>query len=90
MLIPPQSSVFSAFCLLLGEASPAPPRPVIVAAENVYGQVAAEIAGGNADIISVLNNPAQDPHVFEPAPSVARAVAREKPPQAGGRMRKTR
>jgi len=75
VLIPPQSSVFSAFCLLLGAASPAPPRPVIVAAENVYGQVAAEIAGGNAEIISVLNNPAQDPHVFEPAPSVARAVA---------------
>jgi zinc/manganese transport system substrate-binding protein len=47
----------------------------IVAAENVYGDVARQIAGPDARIISILNNPAQDPHLFEASPSVARALA---------------
>lgn len=47
----------------------------IVAAERVYADVARQIAGPAATVTSVLNNPAADPHLFEAAPSVARAVA---------------
>jgi len=51
-------------------------RPSVLAAENFYGEVAGEIAGPDADVASVLANPAQDPHAFEAGPAVARAVAR--------------
>lgn len=47
----------------------------IVAAENFYGDVAAQIAGSNASVQSILSNPDQDPHLFEASPSVARAIS---------------
>lgn len=48
----------------------------IVAAENMYGSVAKEIGGDKVDVISILNNPNQDPHLFNASPSTARAVAK--------------
>ncbi len=59
--------------LLTGQAVAAPLR--VVAAENVYGDIAAQIGGDAVSVVSVLNNPAQDPHEFEASASVARAVA---------------
>jgi zinc/manganese transport system substrate-binding protein len=56
-------------------ATPAAARLKILAAENVYGVVAASIAGPAADVSSVLSNPAQDPHDFEASAEVAREVA---------------
>jgi len=47
----------------------------IVAAENFYGGVAAQIAGDNADVTSILSNPNQDPHEFTTDASTAKAVA---------------
>ena len=47
----------------------------IVAAENFYGGVAAQIAGPDADVISILSNPNQDPHEFTTNASTAKAVA---------------
>ena len=47
----------------------------IVAAENFYGDVARQLAGPDARITSVLRNPAADPHLFEPDPATARALA---------------
>ena len=47
----------------------------IVAAENFYGGVAAQIAGDGASVTSILNNPNQDPHEFTTNASTARAVA---------------
>ncbi len=63
----------SAILLLAGQAIAAPLR--VVAAENVYGDIAAQIGGDAVSVVSVLNNPAQDPHEFEASASVARAVA---------------
>ena len=60
-------------------AQTAPPpiaRPLrIVAAENFYGDIAAQLAGPNAQVTSVLRTAASDPHLFEPDISTARAVA---------------
>ncbi|MBU6499246.1 MAG: zinc ABC transporter substrate-binding protein [Rhodospirillales bacterium] len=54
----------------------AAPAPIgLVAAENVYGDVAAQIGGAEVRVTSVLANPSQDPHLFEASPSVARAVS---------------
>lgn len=46
----------------------------IVAAENFYGDIAAQIGGARVQVQSILNNPDQDPHLFEASPSVARAL----------------
>lgn len=51
-------------------------RPTIVAAENFYGELARAIAGPEAEVVSILSNPDQDPHLFEADPSTARALAR--------------
>ncbi|HEY1729929.1 MAG TPA: zinc ABC transporter substrate-binding protein [Candidatus Baltobacteraceae bacterium] len=47
----------------------------IVAAENFYGDVARQIGGDHVSVTSILNNPDQDPHLFEASPSVARAIS---------------
>src|SRR5262249_22939013 len=46
----------------------------IVAAENVYGNVAKQIGGPYVNVINILNNPNQDPHLFSVNPSTGRAV----------------
>jgi zinc/manganese transport system substrate-binding protein len=47
----------------------------IVAAENFYGDIAKQIGGPNVTVTSILNNPDQDPHLFELSPSVARDIS---------------
>lgn len=47
----------------------------IVAAENFYGDVARQIGGEWVVVVSILNNPDQDPHLFETTPAVVRQVA---------------
>ena len=47
----------------------------IVAAENVYGDVARQVADPDAKVSSVLSNPDQDPHLFEASASVARLLS---------------
>jgi zinc/manganese transport system substrate-binding protein len=59
-----------AFC---GVVQAAPLR--VVAAETVYGDLAQQLGGDAVSVVSILNNPAQDPHLFEADASTARAVA---------------
>jgi zinc/manganese transport system substrate-binding protein len=47
----------------------------LVAAENMYGDVAAQIGGADVAVTSILHRPGQDPHLFEASASVARALA---------------
>jgi zinc/manganese transport system substrate-binding protein len=60
-----------------GLAHPAPATAAvrIVAAENVYGGIAERIGGHDAEVVSILNNPERDPHLFEASPSVVRRMA---------------
>jgi zinc/manganese transport system substrate-binding protein len=57
----------------IGMAKAAPVS--VVAAENMYGDLADAIAGDRAAVRSILSNPNTDPHFFEASPSVARALA---------------
>lgn len=50
----------------------------VVAAENFWGSIAKQIAGNKADVQSIITNPAQDPHSYEPTASDARAMAMSK------------
>jgi zinc/manganese transport system substrate-binding protein len=62
--------------LLVAVTTQARATPVaIVAAENFYGDVAHQIGGDDVAVTSILNNPDQDPHLFEVSPSVARAIS---------------
>jgi zinc/manganese transport system substrate-binding protein len=49
-------------------------RIAVVAAENFYGEVAQEIGGDRVAVVSILNNPDQDPHLFETTPTAVRQV----------------
>jgi zinc/manganese transport system substrate-binding protein len=67
-------------CLALGACAAAPAAAadrtlLIVAAENFYGDVASRLAGPAVRVVSVLQNPDADPHLFEPDTSTARLVA---------------
>jgi zinc/manganese transport system substrate-binding protein len=47
----------------------------IVAAENMYGDIARQIGGALVRVTSILSNPNEDPHLFSASPSVARDLA---------------
>ena len=47
----------------------------VVAAENVYGNIAAQIGGPHVSVTSILKSPTADPHLFEPGTSSGLAVA---------------
>jgi zinc/manganese transport system substrate-binding protein len=47
----------------------------VVAAENFWGSIASQIAGEHASVQSIITNPAQDPHDYEPKASDARVLA---------------
>ncbi len=47
----------------------------VVAAENIYGSIAKQLGGPYVDVVSILNNPSQDPHLFSITPSTAKAAA---------------
>ena len=50
----------------------------VVAAENVYGNIAEQIGGPHVEVTSILTNPNADPHLFEPGTSTGLAVAKAK------------
>lgn len=56
-----------------GRQSSGPLR--VVAAENFYGDVAAQIGGSYVTVTSILNNPNVDPHEYESSVSAAAAVS---------------
>ncbi len=47
----------------------------VVAAENFWGSIASQIAGNKATVESIITNPAQDPHSYEPSANDARTLA---------------
>jgi zinc/manganese transport system substrate-binding protein len=47
----------------------------VVAAENVYGDIAQQIGGPHVHVTSILSDPNADPHLFEPGSGNALAVA---------------
>jgi zinc/manganese transport system substrate-binding protein len=60
--------------------SGASPRTVhgrfdVVAAENFWGSIAVQLAGGKANVRSIIVNPDTDPHSYDPTPADARVLA---------------
>jgi zinc/manganese transport system substrate-binding protein len=46
----------------------------VVAAENFYGDIAQQIGGNLVEVVSIMSNPDQDPHLFETTPTVIRQI----------------
>src|SRR5262245_21013775 len=62
----------------LGHAAPvtaAADKIAVVAAENFYGDIARQIGGDRTAVVSIMNNPEQDPHLFETTPATVRQIA---------------
>ncbi|HZX02137.1 metal ABC transporter solute-binding protein, Zn/Mn family [Kribbella sp.] len=47
----------------------------VVAAENFWGSIASQLGGSRAKVTSIINNPAADPHDYEPTAADARTFA---------------
>jgi zinc/manganese transport system substrate-binding protein len=50
-------------------------KPRVVAAENFWGSVAAQLGGAKVDVQSIIVNPDADPHSYEPTVADARTMA---------------
>jgi zinc/manganese transport system substrate-binding protein len=50
----------------------------VVAAENFWGSIAAQLAGDRARVTSIIVNPSTDPHSYEPTAQDARTIANAK------------
>ena len=55
-------------------AGPPPGTLAVVAAENVWGDVAAQIGGARVSVTSIISDPNADPHTYESNPRDAAAV----------------
>ena len=69
-----------ALAVLLALASPptagaAEEKLAVVAAENFYGDIARQIGGERVAVVSIMNNPEHDPHLFETTPGIVRQIA---------------
>ena len=77
--------IIAAFCFCLAAVVAALParaadgkesnKIAVVAAENFYGDIARQIGGDRIEVVSILSNPDQDPHLFEATPGVVRQIA---------------
>jgi zinc/manganese transport system substrate-binding protein len=47
----------------------------VVAAENFWGSIAAQLGGSHVAETSIITNPTTDPHAYEPTPADARTIA---------------
>ena len=57
-------------------SAPYAPRVVrVVAGENVWGSIAAQIGGAHAAVTSIIASPQTDPHAYEPTAADARRLA---------------
>jgi zinc/manganese transport system substrate-binding protein len=59
----------------VGSAGAGKPRFTVVAAEDFWGSIAAQVAGRRASVRSVIVDPNTDPHSYQPAAGAARAIA---------------
>jgi zinc/manganese transport system substrate-binding protein len=50
-------------------------EPNVVAAENFWGSLAAQLGGDRVSVTSIITNPNADPHDYEPTATDARSIA---------------
>jgi len=68
-------AVLSVSACGLGAGSSGSGKVEVVAAENFWGSIAAQVGGDRAHVTSVIVNPDTDPHDYEPTPADAKLFA---------------
>ncbi len=68
-------ALFLAVPTLPPAARAADGKIAVVAAENFYGDIARQIGGDRVTVVSIMNSPDQDPHLFETTPGIVRQIA---------------
>jgi zinc/manganese transport system substrate-binding protein len=58
-----------------GSGAKSSDRLQVVAAENFWGSIAAQLGGDRVEVTSIITNPAADPHDYEPTSDDARTMA---------------
>jgi zinc/manganese transport system substrate-binding protein len=66
---------FAVALAVVSGAHAADGKLAVVAAENFYGDIARQIGGDQVAVVSIMNNPDQDPHLFETTPGIVRQIA---------------
>src|SRR5437016_5126427 len=56
-------------------ASGASGKITVVAAENFWGSIAAQVGGTKANVQSIVVDPSEDPHAYQPTAADARTLA---------------
>jgi zinc/manganese transport system substrate-binding protein len=75
------AGMIACFAVLAGAGCAAPRAPVtpgivkVVAGENMWGNIAAQIGGAHVQVTSILSDPNTDPHLYESDVASALAVA---------------
>jgi zinc/manganese transport system substrate-binding protein len=69
------AAVLLSACNSSGVAPPAGVPLRVVAAENFWGSIAAQLGGGKVSVQSIIVDPATDPHSYEPNAQDARTIA---------------
>jgi zinc/manganese transport system substrate-binding protein len=79
------AAIAAAVAFSSGGGSSASGGPLrVVAAENFWGSIAAQLGGGRVRVTSIISDPATDPHDYEPTSSDARTIADAKLVVANG------
>ena len=79
----PRVSAIALLCLALaaggvagcGALPAGSTRPLVLAGENTWGSIAAQIAGGRVLVRSLITDPGTDPHSYEPTAADGRTAA---------------
>src|ERR1700735_2888315 len=58
-----------------GGATSATGKLQVVAAENFWGSIAAQLGGAKVQVRSIITNPDTDPHSYDPTAQDARTIA---------------
>ena len=68
--------VLAAACSTSSGSSPTTAgRLQVVAAENFWGSIAAQLGGTRVQVTSIISSPDTDPHTYEPTPADGRTIA---------------
>jgi len=65
-------------CGLSAQTGSASGKVPVVAVENFWGSIAAQVGGEHAAVTSIIANPDTDPHDYDPTPQDARTIAQAK------------
>ena len=65
----------AALTLAAPAARAADSKITVIAAENFYGDIARQIGGDRVSVVSIMNSPDQDPHMFETTAGIVRQIA---------------